>query len=232
MAELSWPASEVTQEHLQNLISQGYMTAMELATYLVPEDPASPTPAGGYIVACMTFYERGFSVPSHQFLHSLLRSYGLELHHLSPSRILHMVAFVTLCEAFIGIEPHFNLWSYFFQDRLRHGSDTGAAALGNVDILVCSGPEVDPNFSILMPDPLVGWPRTWFLLRNDANMLLPVFTGGRPIPHPNWEYGVAQTNLHRLQPQLEIIRGLFKRGLMGAEILWTFFSHGVQPFRQ
>jgi hypothetical protein len=199
MAELSWPASEVTQEHLQNLISQGYMTAAELATCLVPEDPASPTLAGGYIVACMTFYEHGFSVPSHRFLHSLLRSYDLELHHLSSLRILHMVAFVTLCEAFIGIEPHFNIWSYFFWARLRHGSDTGAAALGNVDILVYSGPEVDPNFSILMSDPLVGWRRTWFLLRNGADTLFPVFMGGCPIPHPNWEYGVAQTDLHRLQ---------------------------------
>jgi hypothetical protein len=47
MAESSWPASEVTQEHLQNLVSQGYMTAMKLVTYRVLEDPASSTPAGG-----------------------------------------------------------------------------------------------------------------------------------------------------------------------------------------
>jgi hypothetical protein len=33
----------------------------------------------------------------------------LELHHLTPSGILHIAAFVTLCEAFMGIEPHFDL---------------------------------------------------------------------------------------------------------------------------
>jgi hypothetical protein len=49
----------------------------------------------------------------------------------------------------------------------------------------CSGPTVDPNFSILMPEPSVGWWRAWFLLRNDANTLLPVFLGGCPIPHPS-----------------------------------------------
>jgi hypothetical protein len=38
----------------------------------------------------------------------------LELHHLTPSEILHMAAFVTLCEAYIGIEPSLNLWSHFF----------------------------------------------------------------------------------------------------------------------
>jgi hypothetical protein len=43
MAESSWPTSEVTQEHLQNLISQGYMTTAEFATCLMPVDPASPT---------------------------------------------------------------------------------------------------------------------------------------------------------------------------------------------
>jgi hypothetical protein len=57
MVESSWPTSEVTQEHLQNLVSQEYMIALKLATCRVPEDPASPTPAGGYIVVCTMFYE-------------------------------------------------------------------------------------------------------------------------------------------------------------------------------
>jgi hypothetical protein len=33
------------------------MTAMELATYRVPEDPTSPAPAGEYVVASAAFYE-------------------------------------------------------------------------------------------------------------------------------------------------------------------------------
>jgi hypothetical protein len=67
MAELGWSVSEVTQEHLKNLMGQGYMIATELATCRVPENPASPIPAGGggYIMVCMAFYERGFSVPSY-----------------------------------------------------------------------------------------------------------------------------------------------------------------------
>jgi hypothetical protein len=104
---------------------------------------------------------------------------------------------MTLCEVYIGIEPHFNLWIYFFQAWLRQGSDTGATALGNVDFLVCSRHEVDPYFSVPMPDPPGGWQRTWFLLRNDADVLLPGFMGGRPVSHPNWEYSVAQADLHR-----------------------------------
>jgi hypothetical protein len=57
MAKSDWPASEITQEHLQNLVSQKYMTTVELATCCVPVDPASPAPIEGYVVACLAFYE-------------------------------------------------------------------------------------------------------------------------------------------------------------------------------
>jgi hypothetical protein len=41
------------------------MIAAELETCRVLEDPASRVLAGGYVVPGATFYERGFSVPSH-----------------------------------------------------------------------------------------------------------------------------------------------------------------------
>jgi hypothetical protein len=65
-------------------------------------------------------------------------------------------------------------------------------ALGNVDVFVQSGPAVDPYFHLPTSDPLVGWWKVWFVLRNDTDAPLLVFTGRRPIPQPNWGYGVAQ----------------------------------------
>jgi hypothetical protein len=115
MVELGWPVFEIMAEHLENLISQGYMSGVELATCRVPTDPASPAPVAGYVIACSSFYERGFGVPSHRFLHLLLQFYGLELHHLTPLGILHITAFITLCKAYMGIEPHFNLFNYIFR---------------------------------------------------------------------------------------------------------------------
>jgi hypothetical protein len=32
---------------------------------------------------------------------------------------LHMAAFVILCEAYMGIEPHLDLWNYNFCARLQ-----------------------------------------------------------------------------------------------------------------
>jgi hypothetical protein len=88
-----------------------------------------------------------------------------------------MAAFMTLCEAYMGIEPHFNLWNYFFRARLQKGSDEETSAWGTVDNFIRFEPGVDPYFHLLMSDPLVGWRKVWFFLRNDATIPLIVFMG-------------------------------------------------------
>jgi ribosomal protein S8 len=56
MAHSGWPASKVMVEHLQNLISQGYITSVDIATGRVLEDHVSPASVGGYVMACVAFY--------------------------------------------------------------------------------------------------------------------------------------------------------------------------------
>jgi hypothetical protein len=60
-------------------------------------------------------------------------------------------------------------------------------------------------------------------------VLLPVFMGCHPVPQPNWGYAVAKRDLRRLQPLCEVIQQLLRGGLLGADLLWTFFSRRVQP---
>jgi hypothetical protein len=48
----------------------------------------------------------GLSLPPHPFLCGLLFAYGIRLHDLNPNTILHITCFITLCECFLGIEPH------------------------------------------------------------------------------------------------------------------------------
>jgi hypothetical protein len=76
-------------------------------------------------------------VPSHQFLRLLLWYYSLELYHLTPSGILHIAAFITLCEAYLGIDPNHDLWMYFF--RVCHPQDPEAELMifGAIVIHVC-----------------------------------------------------------------------------------------------
>jgi hypothetical protein len=71
---------------------------------------------------------------------------------LTPLGILHIAAFVIMCEAYMGIEPHFNLWNYFFRARPQHGSNVEAAVLGSVDIFIRFGHRVDPYFHLPMSE--------------------------------------------------------------------------------
>jgi hypothetical protein len=117
MAEQDVTPSKVTQGQMQSLTKQGYMMAMELVACHMPDDPAFPVPAKGYVVTFVAFHERVYGVPLHQFLYSLLRQYGMELHNLTPSRVLHIAEFVTLCEAKMEIDSQLDLWNYFFRVR-------------------------------------------------------------------------------------------------------------------
>jgi hypothetical protein len=56
-----------------------------------------------------------------------------------------------------------------------------------------------------MSDPPIEWRKVLFFLRNDADAPLLVFMGSRHIPQPKWGYGVAQKDLHRLQPLRDIV---------------------------
>jgi hypothetical protein len=133
------------------------MTAAELVAYRVAEDPTLPTPVGGYVVSFMAFYEREFGKPLHQFLCSMLWYYGHELHHLTPSGVLHIVAFVTLCEAYLGIDPNFDLWSYFFRVQSLHDLEAELTISEGAVIHVESGHGVDPYPEIPMPRSMKGW---------------------------------------------------------------------------
>ena len=74
-------------------------------------DPGAAWPFNEHyeIVVFTSFYERRFAMPAHDFLRGLLFFYGLELIHLNPNSILHGSIYIHLCEAFLGIDPHFDL---------------------------------------------------------------------------------------------------------------------------
>jgi hypothetical protein len=73
-----------------------------------------------------------------------------------PLKVLHIVAFVTLCEAYMGIEPHIDLWNYFC-GWLLQGSGTEVVVLGHVDIYVKSRHIVDSYFHLPMSECMDGW---------------------------------------------------------------------------
>jgi hypothetical protein len=50
--------------------------------------------------------------------------------NLTPSVIMHIMSFVTLCEAYMGIDHDFDLWNQFFHAWRPQDSDMKLAILG------------------------------------------------------------------------------------------------------
>lgn len=74
-----------------------------------------PTPEDDEVVSFLFFHWLGLGLPLHRFARGLLFFYGLRLHDLMPEGILHIATFITLCEVFLRIEPHFMLWRWVFE---------------------------------------------------------------------------------------------------------------------
>ena len=73
-----------------------------------------PTTNIGEVVVFESFFYRGFSLPTSRFFRGLLHFYEIELVNLNPNSILHIFAFIHLCEAFLGVRPYFALSRHLF----------------------------------------------------------------------------------------------------------------------
>jgi hypothetical protein len=81
-----------------------------------------PAPNTNEIIVFTAFFQRGFGLPSYDFLCGLLHHYKIELVHLNPNSILQIVIFVHLCEADLTILPNFSLFKHYFFLKYQHST--------------------------------------------------------------------------------------------------------------
>jgi hypothetical protein len=105
-------ASTLTDGDLAKARKEGFLA--ESAEVVFPSTEVIPTPQPRFRVMFLAFLLHGLSLPAHKFLCGLLFIYSVQLHQLTPNSILHIACFITLCEAFLGINPHWGLWKYLF----------------------------------------------------------------------------------------------------------------------
>jgi hypothetical protein len=106
-ASTSWVPSKFKQTDLTKAQKEGLIAEGDQVVF--PSTERIPKPPSGYWVMFLAFLLRGLSFPAHEFLRGLLFVYGVQLHQLTPNSILHIACFITLCESFLGIEPHWIL---------------------------------------------------------------------------------------------------------------------------
>jgi hypothetical protein len=88
--------------------------------------------------------------------------YGMQLHQLTPNSILHMACFITLCETFLGVDPHWGLWKQIFYLR-RNASKEEVHDVGTAIISV----HVEAQyFKFKMADSIQNWLTKWFYVKD------------------------------------------------------------------
>jgi hypothetical protein len=109
--------SIVSESDLLHLVETGVLPPKELCSWRIWRGVTVLTEDTHEAVVFMPFLIRGLALPASPFFRGLLDFYALNLTHLNPNSILLIVVFVHLCEAFLGILPHFGLWKYLYHCR-------------------------------------------------------------------------------------------------------------------
>jgi hypothetical protein len=134
-ASTKWVPTEFKQTDLTKAQADGLIADGDQVIF--PSTERIPKPPNGLRVMFLAFLLCGLSFPAHEFLRGLLFVYGVQLHQLTPNSILHIACFITLCESFLGIKPHFLLWKFLF--RLRPSvALSKKPELGGAVISVCA----------------------------------------------------------------------------------------------
>ena len=117
-----WMASKCSKSDLGSLVSAGHLPEKSVIQWRSSLGEDRPYENTGEIVAFTSYLERGLGFPCSFFFSGLLRYYRIQLHHLTPNSFVHISIFVHLCEAFLGIEPHFELFRFLFHLKLQPDS--------------------------------------------------------------------------------------------------------------
>jgi hypothetical protein len=165
-----WPSSTVVVGDLEALVADGLLRPLSgwrQPKWMVPSE-ADPTPLRGYVVSFIPFHERGFGVPASRFMRALLHYYEVELHNFNPNSIAQAAIFTTVCEGFLGIDPHWDLWTHLFSAELFASTTKGKKVRMAVRAGGCTLQLRPGRMQQYIPGTLVasnkGWQRRWFYL--------------------------------------------------------------------
>lgn len=132
------------------------------------------------------------------------------MQHLNPNGIQHLAAFVALCEGYLGIGPHFDLWKYFFVVTLQRTKGKS----GRPDRhwpMGCVGIHLRNNWvgRIYVPqvgDIQQGMAFVVVLSQELHHRPLPVYTGGEVLEaRSEWKRGVPEDDLKNIENHLAAI---------------------------
>ena len=112
--EEGWVSSKCSESDLETLVSAGLLPKQFVIQWRPALGEDRPYENTGEIITFAPYFEWGLGLPCSVFFSGLLHYYRIQLHHLTPNSFVHITIFMHLCEAFLGIEPHFELFRFLF----------------------------------------------------------------------------------------------------------------------
>jgi hypothetical protein len=221
--------SVVSESDLLHLVSIRVLPPKELCSWRICRGVTVPTEDTHESVIYIPFLIRGLALPISPFFHGLLDFYHLNLTHLNPNSILQVSVSVHLCEAFLGILPHFGLWKYLY--HCRPGMAGGQHQLvGGVSLEMRRGRKTEYLY-IPLKDSIKGWRMEWFIVENHRNSL-PPRSGRQPdVRTPSWTESPTDLEVAEAGALLAEVGLLKERGLTAEAVVIDFVSKNIQPLK-
>lgn len=175
------------------------------------------------------FFYSGFSLPTLNFFHGLLEFCGINIYHLNPNFILHIVVFIHLCKAFVGILPHFVLFRRIF--FLKPQSNKDDPCLVGRSGLQLRGSLSKKYFSLPFKTSNKGWHSIWFCIKNSAPGL-PEYVAIPPIYQELWRSLPIGDEVAQANTLIDRLLEMKEQGLQGEQVTRHFIKCRQAPIKE
>jgi hypothetical protein len=221
--------SIIFEAELLHLVSIGVLPPRELCSWRICHGTTVPTEDTHESVVYAPFLLRGLGLPISPFFRGLLDFYHINLTHLNPNSILQISIFVHLCEAFLGVLPHFGLWKYLY--HCRPGMAGGQHQLVGGASLEMHRRRKTEYLEIPLKDSIKGWRLEWFIVDNYGNSL-PSRLGTQPdVRTPSWTESLTDQEVAEAGVLLTEVGLLKERGLTTEAVVADFVFKNIQPLK-
>jgi hypothetical protein len=235
MVAKGWTRSKVTKEALIPYISAGIIPEVATKRWRVPAaNETEPLPRPGEFVILMSFLDRGFTVPTSDFLRQLLAFYNIKISDLGPHSVQQISLFVALCECYLGCPPYFPLWVSSFHGRAARVSRSDPSLIPNGGITF----QVKPGEAIIdmaLPKKVQAqWRKYWFYVKEHVSR------GDVPVaqysPEPSVPRRLNVWSLPREQEEVvremrSAIQSLKEVGLTAVNLYNCWLAQRLIPLR-
>ncbi|KAE8790539.1 hypothetical protein D1007_35105 [Hordeum vulgare] len=167
-----------------------------------------------------------------------MNDFGAQLHHFPPNAIAYLSAFVVLCECFIGCPPHWGLFKHIFSARSQTIKRLNQSDDKTHLLQLCGGLGFQKKSKSSYPalqlsESVRNWQSTWFYCQDvacpNATTGLPPFSLDRPAPPK--QLALTKAEKIYIQPLVDALVDVVRRGVTGIDLLEVFLGRRIQPLQ-